>query len=226
MIPSHRAILTIIWKDLQIERKTGQTISVMAFFALVAIVTFSLALRGQIGPARQVSPGLIWITVLLAGTLGLNRSFASERESQSLDAILMAPIERWAIYVGKVISTTLFVFGLEIITAFFFFIFFNQPYLLPQVLGVLFLGTIGFVAAGVLVTAMTIRTRSREVLLPVLLLPLVLPAVLAAGFVTGTFITDGDYTWSTVGFPISLIVLYDTLMVLAGLFTFRYVVEE
>ncbi|MEM7802364.1 MAG: heme exporter protein CcmB, partial [Chloroflexota bacterium] len=184
------------------------------------------ALRGQVGPAREVSPGLIWITILLAGTLGLNRSFASERENSSLDALLMAPVERWAIYLGKVIAISLFVFGLEIITAFFFFIFFNQPYLLPQVLGVLFLGTIGFVAAGVLVTAMTIQTRSRDVLLPVLLLPLVLPAVLAAGFVTGTFINDGDYTWNTVGFPISLIVLYDTLMLLAGLLGFRFVVEE
>lgn len=198
----------------------------MAFFALVAIVTFNLALRGQIGPAREVSPGLIWITILLAGTLGLSRSFASERENGSMDALLMAPVERWAIYLGKVIAISLFVFGLEIITAFFFFIFFNQPYLMPQVLGVLFLGTIGFVAAGVLVTAMTIQTRSRDVLLPVLLLPLVMPAVLAAGFVTGIFITDGDYTWNTVGFPISLIVLYDVLMLIAGLFGFRFVVEE
>ena len=198
----------------------------MVFFALATIVSFSLALRGQIGPARAVSPGLIWIIILLSGTLGLNRSFASERENSSIDGILMAPVERWAIFVGKVLSAMLYTFLLVLITAFFFFIFFNQPYLRLPVLGTLFLGTFGFVTAGVLVTGMTIQTRSRDVLLPVLLLPLTLPAVLAAGFVTGILIENDTYTWGDIGFPLSLLFLYDILMLIVGLFTFQFVVEE
>ncbi|MFK7803549.1 MAG: heme exporter protein CcmB [Anaerolineae bacterium] len=221
-----QSVLTIIKKDLRLEQRTGQTISVMVFFSLAAVVTFNLALRGDLAAARNVSGGLIWVTILLAGTLGLNRSFAAERENSSIDGLLMAPVSRQAIYLGKVGSVLIFSLGLELALAFMFFIFFNRPFLAPSVLGILALGTIGFVAAGVLVTAMTIQTHARDVLLPVLLLPLTLPAVLAAGSVTAVLTAPVSWAWADISYAVSLVIFYDIFMLIAGLFTFPFVVES
>jgi heme exporter protein B len=224
--PFFHSVLTIIKKDLRLEQRTGQTISLMVFFSLTAVVTFNLALRGDLAAARNVSAGLIWVTILLAGTLGLNRSFAAERENSSIDGLLMAPVSRQAIYLGKVGSVLIFSLGLELALAFMFFIFFNRPFLAPSVLVILTLGTIGFVAAGVLVTAMTIQTQARDVLLPVLLLPLTLPAVLAAGSVTAILTAPISWEWSDISYAVSLVIFYDVFMLLAGLFTFPFVVEN
>ncbi len=224
--PFWRAVWAIIWKDWRLERNTGQTISVMTFFSLAAIVTFNLALQGDLAAVRNVAAGLLWVTVVLSGTLGLNRSLGAEQENRAFDAILMAPISRSALFIGKVISISGFAFVLDLILLFIFFIFTNRPFLQLPVIGILFLGTVGYVAAGVLVTSMTIQTRSRDVLLPVLLLPLTLPAVLAAASATAVLITFTDPTWNDVGFSISLVVLYDVLMVLAGLLSYHFVVEE
>ena len=221
-----QSVLTIIKKDLRLEQRTGQTISVMVFFSLAAVVTFNLALRGDLAAARNVSGGLIWVTILLAGTLGLNRSFAAERENSSIDGLLMAPVSRQAIYLGKVGSVLMFSLGLELALAFMFFIFFNRPFLAPSVIGILALGTIGFVAAGVLVTAMTIQTQARDVLLPVLLLPLTLPAVLAAGSVTAVLTAPVSWAWADISYAVSLVIFYDIFMLIAGLFTFPFVVES
>ena len=198
----------------------------MVFFSLVTIVTFSLSLRGDLSAARNVSGGLIWVTILLAGTLGLNRSFAAERENSSMDGLLMAPVSRQAIYVGKFASVLAFSIALEVILAFMFFIFFNRPFFTPIVLLVLLLGTIGFVAAGVLVTAMTIQTAARDVLLPVLLLPLTLPAVLAAGSVTAIVTFPDPWVWSDIAYSLSIVLFYDVMMIIVGLFAFPYVVES
>ncbi|UCC53328.1 MAG: heme exporter protein CcmB, partial [Anaerolineaceae bacterium] len=159
-----RAVWTITWKDLQIERHTRQTISIMVMFSLVTVIMFNFALETNLGAARDVATGLLWATILLAGTLGLNRSLSIERENQTFDALLIAPVERNAIYLGKVFSVTLFALLLEAVLVVMFIVFFNKPFWRPPVLIILALGTFGYVAAGVLITSMTIQARSREVL--------------------------------------------------------------
>ncbi|MEM8856740.1 MAG: heme exporter protein CcmB [Chloroflexota bacterium] len=226
MTPFLQSVFTIIKKDLLLERQTGQTISVMVFFSLAAVVTFNLALRGDLSAARNVSAGLIWVTILLAGTLGLNRSFTAERENSSLDGMLMAPVSRQAIYLGKFGSVLIFSFALELILAFMFFIFFNRPFLSLIVILVLTLGTIGFVAAGIMITAMTIQTQARDVLLPVLLLPLSLPAVLAAGSVTAVVTTPVAWVWADISYALGIVIFYDIFMLTAGLLTFPFIVES
>ena len=158
------AVWAIVWKDLQIEKHTRQTISLMVMFSLVTVVMFNFALETELDAARNVATGLLWATILLAGTLGLNRSLSIERENQNIDAILIAPIDRRAIYLAKVISVTIFTLLLEVVLVFVFIIFFNKPFWQPMVLLVLFLGTIGYVGAGVLITSMTMQTRAKEVL--------------------------------------------------------------
>lgn len=216
----------IVWKDLTIERHTKQTLSIMVVFSLAAVIVFNFALELELDAARQVSTGLLWIVILLASTLGLNRSLASELENRSMDAVLIAPVDRSAVYVGKVISVTLFVSALEAILIPLFIAFFDKPYWRPQVILIVILGTIGYVAAGVLVSSMSIQTRSRDVLLPVLLLPLSLPSALAAATAVSAYMLPEVPAWSEVQAPVALLIAFDVLMLTAGFLTYHYVVEE
>lgn len=220
------AVLAIVWKDLHIEQHTRQTISVMVMFSVVTVVMFNFALEANLDAARNVATGLLWATILLAGTLGLNRSLAIERENQTVDALLMAPIHRNAIYIGKVISITLFTLALEAILVLLFIVFFDKPLWRPVVLLVLVLGTIGYVAAGVIVTSMTIQTRSREVLLPVLLLPLSLPLVLPAATAVAAYMFPQLPDWGEVQSAVYIVIIYDLLMLTAGFLTYHFVVES
>jgi heme exporter protein B len=220
------AVWAIIWKDLRIEQHTRQTISVMVMFSVVTVIMFNFALEANLDAARNVSTGLLWATILLAGTLGLNRSLALERENQTIDALLIAPVPRNAIYLGKVISITLFTLALEAILVLLFMVFFNKPLWRPVVLLVLLLGTVGYVAAGVIVTSMTIQTRSREVLLPVLLLPLSLPLVLPASMAVAAYMFPQPPVWGEVQSAVYIVIIYDILMLTAGFLTYHYVVES
>jgi len=227
------AVWAVVWKDLRIEGRTRQTISVMVMFSLATIIMFNFALGMAIGIdldiGRNVSPALLWAVVLLAAVLGLNRSLALDRENQVFDALLIAPVSRTAFYVGKVISITLLTLLLDAILVVLFTVFFNRPFYLPLVLLVLALGTLGYVAAGVLITSMTIQTRTREVLLPVLLLPLSLPLVLPAAMATTTYVSSavlGEASWAQVQAPVLLVMAYDLLMLGAGFLTYPFVVES
>jgi heme exporter protein B len=225
------AVWAVFWKDLRIERHTRQIISIMVIFSIIAAVVFNFALgAATLTPNSQTagnaSMGFLWATILLAGTLGLNRSLSMEQENRSLEAVLLAPIDRSASYMGKILSITVFTLIVEAILIPIFIAFFNKPFWRPQVLGVLVLGTIGYLAAGVLVTSMSSQTRLKEVLLPVLLLPLTLPSLLSAGTATAALIRPELPAWSEIQFPIALVLVYDICMITAGFLTYHYVVEE
>jgi len=227
------AVWAVVWKDLRIEGRTRQTMSIMVMFSLATIIMFNfglgMAVNVNLDAGRNVSPALLWAVVLLAAILGLNRSLALDREDQVFDAQLIAPIPRNALYVGKVISISLFTLLLDLILVVLFTVFFNRPFYLPLVLLVLALGTIGYVAAGVLITSMTIQARTREVLLPVLLLPVSLPLVLPAAMATTTYINAallGEASWAAVRAPVLLVAAYDLLMLAVGFLTYRFVVES
>ncbi|MBK8904600.1 MAG: heme exporter protein CcmB [Anaerolineaceae bacterium] len=223
--PFFSAVWAIVWKDLQIEKHTRQTVSVMVMFSLVTVVMFNFALETELDAARNVATGLLWATILLAGTLGLNRSLAIERENQNIDAILIAPIDRRAVYLAKVISVTIFTLLLEVVLVFVFIVFFDKPFWRPVVLLVLFLGTVGYVAAGVLITSMTMQTRSKEVLLPILLLPLVLPLILPAATAVGESMVAAPEA-SIIRSMVSLVAAYDLAILATGLYTYHLVVES
>jgi len=226
-------VWAVVWKDLRIEGRTRQTISIMVMFSVATIIMFNfglgMAININLDAGRNVSPALLWAVVLLAAILGLNRSLALDREDQVFDAQLIAPISRNALYAGKVISISLFTLLLDLILVVLFTVFFNRPFYLPLVLLVLALGTIGYVAAGVLITSMTIQARTREVLLPVLLLPISLPLVLPAAMATTTYINAamlGEASWAAVRAPVLLVAAYDLLMLAVGFLTYRFVVES
>lgn len=225
------AVRTIVWKDLVLERRTGQTIGVMLIFSLTVAVVFNFALganalSADLAAARNASVGFLWSTILLAGTLGLNRTMGSEQDNHALEGLLIAPVDRSAIYLGKVLSTTLFSLIVELILLPVFIVFFNRPFWRPAVWGVLLLGTMGFVIAGTLVASMTSQSRAGNVLLPVLLLPLSLPAVLSAATAVSALMLEQMPAWSEIAFPISTVLAFDILMLVVGFWTYPFVVEE
>ena len=227
------AVWAVVWKDLRIEGRTRQTVSVMVMFSVATIIMFNFALgmavNVNLSAGRDVAPALLWAIVLLAAILGLNRSLSLDRENQVFDAMLIAPIPRTALYAGKVISITLFTLMLDAILVVLFTVFFNQPFYLPMVMLVLVLGTIGYIAAGVLITSMTIQSRTREVLLPVLLLPVSLPLVLPAAMATTTYIAPamrGEASWHFLQSPVLLVTAYALLLIGVGSLTYHFVVES
>ena len=218
-------VWAIVRKDLQIERRTRQTVSLMLMFAVSIVVMFNFALEAELDAVRNVATGLLWAAIMLAGTLGLNRSIDQENENQAIDAILIAPVERSAIYIGKVISVFLFVLVMDAILILIFIVAFGKPLYRPPALLLILLGSFGYVAAGVLVTSITIQTRARSVLLPVLLLPLILPLVLSAASGVASFMPDNPPAFSEVSNNFAIVAAYDLLMLTVGVLTYNYVVE-
>ncbi len=218
-------IQAIIWKDWLLERTTKQSISSMLIFGLIVIVTFSFAQDPFSNKANEVSMGLMWTTVWLMGTLGVNRTFSAETESRALDAILISPISRPALYFGKLISLFLTLAATELLLLPLFAIFFNRPFLRPAVIGILLLGTLGYVAAGVFVGSMAVQTRASYLLIPILMLPLTLPIVLAAAVASAEIIQPVP-NWEAATPRLLYVLIYDLLMFIIGYLFYTYVVEE
>jgi len=219
-----RKVWAIIAKDVAAELHTREMVSAMLVFAVLALLVFSFALDLRGALARAAAPGVLWSTVAFAGTLGLSRSLAREQHTRCIDGLLLAPVDRSAIFFGKAAGNLIFMAVVEIVLLPLFSALFNVPLLQLPVLAVLALGTVGYAAVGTLLAAIAVNTRAREVMLPVLLLPLVIPALIAAVRATGGIVEGA--TWTEIGSWVRLLVVYDLLIVAASLLTFSYVVEE
>ena len=219
-----RKVWAIFAKDIAAELHTREMVSAMLVFSVLALLVFSFALdlRGTV--ARAVAPGVLWATVAFAGTLGLSRSLARERQTGCMDGLLLAPVDRSAIFCGKALGNLALMAVVEAVLLPLFAALFDVPLLRPGVLIVTVLGTVGYAAVGTLLAAIAVNTRAREVMLPVLLLPLVIPALIAAVHATGGLVEGG--TLADVGGWVRLLIVYDLVIVAVSLLTFGYVVEE
>jgi heme exporter protein B len=217
-------VWAIIVKDVVAEYRTREMISAMLVFSVLALLIFSFALdlRGEM--ARAAAPGVLWATVAFSGTLGLSRSLAREQQTGCIDGLLLAPMDRSAIFFGKALGNLAFMVVVEILLLPLFSALFNVPLLRIGVLGVTALGTTGYAAVGTLLAAIAVNTRAREVMLPVLLLPLMVPVLIAAVKTTGGLIEGG--TLAELGGWVRLLVAYDLVIVAVSMLTFGYVVEE
>lgn len=218
-----RKVLTIVNKDIAAELHTKEMISAMLVFSVLALLIFSFALdlRGEM--AEVAAPGVLWATIAFAGTLGLSRSMAREQQGGCIDGLLLAPVDRSAIFFGKAAGNLLFMAIVEVILLPFFAALFDVPLLRPGVLIVLVLGTLGYAAVGTLLAAIAVNTRAREVMLPVLLLPLAVPVLIGAVRATGGLV-EGR-TLGQVGGWVRILVVYDLVILAVSLLTFGYVVE-
>ena len=214
-----------MWKDLLVERRSKETLNALFFFALLLLFVFQFTL----GPDRErlagALPGLLWLAFILSGLLGLGRAFVVERENDCWEALLLAPGDKSAIYVGKLASNLLLMFVVEAILLVLFGVFFNLdlvPVLLPLVV-VIGLGTLGFAAIGTLFAAMTSQVRARELLFPVLLLPVQVPVLLATVKATEAVLLGEPL--GAVAHWLKLLVAADVVYVAVSVLTFDFVLE-
>ena len=219
-----RALRAIIWKDLAAELRSRELLSAMLVFALLVILIFNFALELDARARATVTAGVLWVTFAFAGTLGLNRSMATEKDRGCLDGLLLAPVDRSAIYFGKAIGNLVFMFIVEAIVLPVYSVLYNTNLFQPGLLLVILLGSIGYVAVGTLLSTMAVQTRTRDVLLPILLFPLVVPVMIAAVKASTGFLEGMDFVdirpW------LNLLLVYDVIFTAVAFMVFDYVVEE
>ncbi|MDQ1300416.1 MAG: Heme exporter protein [Chloroflexota bacterium] len=218
------AVGAIVWKDIRAELRTKDIFSSMFVFALLSVIVFNFSFELRVPAMKMVVPGIIWVAITFAGTLGLNRAFVIEQDKGSLAGLLLAPVDRSAIYFGKLLGNLLFMFVVEIIILPLVMIFYNLSLLTPAHLLVLFLGTYGFAAVGTVFSAIAVNTRAREVMLPILLFPVLLPVLIAGVKMTGALL-DGE-ALSTLGNWLQIVAVYDVGFTVVAYLTFGYVMEE
>jgi heme exporter protein B len=215
---------TLVWKDILAELRTREMLSSMLVFALVVTVVFSFAFELTPTQTDELAPGLLWLAFAFAGILGLNRSFAMEKDRESLQGLMLAPWDRSGIYVGKLVSNLVFLTAVEVIVLPLFWVLYNlHAFPLPLLL-VVPLGTLGLVAPGTLFAAMTAHTRAREVMLPLLLLPMSVPVIVASVRITTLLLSNNSLTGA--GGWLQLLSACDLVFVVLSIMTFEYVLEE
>ena len=214
----------IIRKDIAVEWHGRQGLPVMLVFALLIVFLFNFAL--QLNPDLQagLAAGLLWISIAFASTLGLNRSISLERENNALDGLLLIPVDRSAIFFGKAFSNFSFTFLISMVLLPVFSLFYQQNMFNLQLLLVIILGIGAYTSLGTLLMALSIQTRTRDVLLPVLLYPLSLPILIAAveasrGVLSGVPIGDLQ-SW------FYLLLAGNILFYATGLMFFEIILEE
>ena len=226
--------LEIAKKDLKAEFRTKQMLNSMMIFALLVIVIFSFAFGNEAsifvpGINKKVvdllAPGMLWIAFTFAGMLGLSRSFAGEKEEGCLEGLKLCPVDRSDIYNGKVLSNAILMFLMEIIAIPIFVILFS--YNINNIAGLLvvvILGTFGFIFVGTLLSALTVNTRTRELLLPVILFPVLIPIILSAVTATGIMLASGDI--SEIAGELQILVVYDVIFLVIAQLVFEYTIED
>jgi heme exporter protein B len=219
-----RTLGAVIWKDLVAELRSRELLTAMLVFGLLVILIFNFALELDVSTRETVTAGVLWVTFSFAGTLGLNRSMAIEKDRGSLDGLLLAPVDRTAIFFGKVIGNLTFMLVVEIIVLPVYSVLYNTNLFKPGLLLVILLGSIGYVVVGTLLATMSVHARTRDILLPILLFPVVIPVLIAAvqssnGFLQGREMAD---IWPSL----NLLIVYDVIFTAISFMVFDYVVEE
>jgi len=217
-------VLTIVWKDVVAELRTKEMVSSMFVFALLLIVIFNFSFELRVEKVAEVAPGVLWVTFAFAGTLELNRSLSLEVDEGRLDGLLLAPMERTAIYFGKMLGNLIFISAIEALMLPIFSALFDLNLIQPVLLLTIFLGTLGFAAVGTLLSAMAVNTRAREVMLPVLLFPIILPVMISAVKATAG-ILDGLPLGDLVHW-LRFLIGFDIIFLVVSYMTFDYVVES
>ena len=220
-----KATFAIVQKDLAAEFRSRELLSAMLVFSMLVILIFNFALELDVKVRQSVTAGVLWTTFAFAGTLGLNRSMAVEKDRGCMDGLLLAPVDRSAIFFGKAISNLAFMLIVEAIVIPLYAMLYNEVRIFqPEFLGVLLLGSIGYIAVGTLLAAMSVQTRTRDVLLPILLFPIAVPVLLASVKASGGIIAGLPF--AEVLTPLNLLIVYDVVFVAVSFMIFDFVVEE
>jgi len=222
-----RQAARVAWKDLRIELRSREIVYTMAFFAGLIAVIYSMSFPAKPDLVRAAVPGMLWVAIAFAGTIGLGRAFDRERENDTMRALLLAPIPRLSVFLGKAISIAVLVTAVAAVCTPLLALFLDAPLFadpLPLAL-VLVLGAIGIANVGSVFAATLLKVRSRDVLLPVILYPILIPLFVAGTHATEALIAvvpDPDKAWYWIGF----LGIYDAAGVVMSLWIFESLVIE
>lgn len=219
-----QATLALTAKDLRAELRGRELINAMLLYSVLAVLIFSFALELDRAARETSIAGVFWVTVIYSGMLGLNRSLAAEQDRGTLDALLLAPIPRGALFFGKMLSNLVFMLIVAGMLLVLVTVLFNISMFAPWLLLVILLGTVGFGVVGTLLSSMTVHTRARETMLPILLLPVTLPIILTA-VKASTAILTGVPQEDWIAWPQMLFVA-DVILLALAYVLFDFVVEE
>jgi heme exporter protein B len=219
-----RALWAVVWKDLAAELRSRELLSAMLVFALLVILIFNFALELDAKARATVTAGVLWVTFAFAGTLGLNRSLAMEKDRGCLDGLLLAPVDRSVIYFGKALGNLIFMLVVEAIVLPVYSILYNTNLFIPGLLLVILLGSVGYVVIGTLLASMAVQTRTRDVLLPILLFPVVVPVLIAAVKASSGYLQAVELSEITPW--MNLLIVYDVVFTAISWMTFDFIVEE
>jgi heme exporter protein CcmB len=222
-----RVAWLIVRKDIAVEVRSWELVSTTVFFAFACVLVFAFAFVEEGRVVSNVSAGILWIAIAFSGTLALARTFERERQTETLRALLLAPADRPALYVGKLLGIVLLMLTTEAVLVPLVALFFQAPVFASPALLVALLvaGTIGYAAVGTLFAAMLVRARSRDVMLPILLYPITIPVIIAG--VRGTAALFQENPDPVVAqFWLGLLVFFDLVFVTLALWTFEPLMTE
>jgi heme exporter protein B len=215
----------ILAKDLRVEWRSRDRVAAMAVFALLVVVIFQFAAPGGSAPEQRAHlPGLLWVAWVFSAILGLNRAFQSELENDALAGLALAPADRGWIYLGKATAALLLLLAVQLASAVAFALAFDLPLgAVAAELGlVALLGALGICTIGTLFSAVAARTRYREIMLPLLLLPLLIPVILGSVRATEALLAVGALPFA----PIQLLIVTDGVFLIVSFLAFEYVLDE
>ncbi len=219
-------IRAIVWKDLLLELRTRERVVAMGAFAVLAAVLFNYSIDRTVVRPQDVGAGLIWMTIVFGGLLGVGRTFHLEAEDGALQGVLMSPVPKDAVFLGKTLSNFVLLYAVSLLVVAVFMLFFGMELgASPTMLGLaLALGALGFVALGTLFAAVSSGTRMGETLLPILLFPLLVPMIVFGAGATGRLLSGRPV--SEVAGDIRMLAAFALMAVAAGAVLFRFVVED
>jgi heme exporter protein B len=216
----------IAGKDLRVELRSRTSLLSAAVFAALVLLVFNFARDPTAVATLDLAPSVLWVTVAFASVIAMNRAFTVERENAAFDGLLLAPVSREVLYLGKYLANLVFVLFVEGITLPLFVLFFNigLGHALPGLLLTMLLATIGFVAVGTVFSAMVARTRFAELMLPILLLPFMVPPLIYAVKITVPLFAG--HPLSGVADGLRFLLLYDVAFVTLSVLLFSAVVDQ
>lgn len=221
-----RQLRALIWKELLVEVRARESVLAGGVFALLVLVIFNFAFDLRVENVAAVAPGVLWVTVTFAGVLGLGRAFARERDRRTLDGLLLAPVDRSALYCAKLVGSLASMVVVEAIAVPAFVALFGLR-VDVGLLGVgLLLGTLGLAGVGTLFAAIAAHTRAREVLLPLLLFPIQVPVILATVKTTAAAIYVPGQAPPEIGQWLGLLLAFDAIFLSLSVVLFDFAIDE
>lgn len=217
-------VMVIAWKDVLFELRTKKFVPAVLIFALLAMVIFNFAFGASLETISLAAPGILWVTFAFAGILGLNRSFTLEMENGCLEGLMVCPVDREVIYLGKVVGNFVFMLSIEALVLLAFGLLFNLAVVSLQLLATICLGTLGFVVVGTLFSALAVNTQARELVLPILFLPIVVPVMVSA--VKASSLALLGEPWSSLALWLGIIITFDLIFLVISVLVFNFVIEE